>query len=151
MTSALLRVDDTEVAVADEIRYASWGTRAGAFALDVLPGTAVVVTMALLVLATPNGGWLWWVYTATAVIAALATLANRCLLPPTRGWSVGRAVVGIRVVRADGESPGAAHPGGCANSLTCWIRLPYSSAGCGRCGTSVAARSQTCCCAPKFA
>jgi Mce-associated membrane protein len=107
VTAALLRADDTEVAVEEEIRYASWGMRAGAFALDVLPGTAVVVTMALLVLATPNGGWLWWVYTATAVLAAFATLANRCLLPPTRGWSVGRAVVGIRVVRADGESPGA--------------------------------------------
>jgi Mce-associated membrane protein len=81
--------------------------RAGAFALDVLPGVAVVVTMALLVLAAPNGGWLWWMYTATAVVAAFATLANRCLLPAVRGWSVGRAVVGIRVLRADGQSPGA--------------------------------------------
>jgi Mce-associated membrane protein len=81
--------------------------RAGAFALDVLPGAAVVATMALLVLATPNGGWLWWVYTATAVLAAFATLANRCLLPPARGWSLGRAVVGIRVVRTHGEAAGA--------------------------------------------
>jgi Mce-associated membrane protein len=81
--------------------------RAGAFALDVLPGVAVVVTMALLVLAAPNGGWLWWMYTATAVVAAFATLANRSLLPAVRGWSVGRAVVGIRVLRADGQSPGA--------------------------------------------
>ena len=42
---------------------ASWLARAGAFALDVLLGMGVVATMALLALATPQRGWLWWVFT----------------------------------------------------------------------------------------
>ena len=32
--------------------------------LDVLPGVAVVATMALLAYTTPVGGWLWWVFMA---------------------------------------------------------------------------------------
>lgn len=112
MTVVLPRADDTRAddsqGIDDgQVRYAPWGLRAAAIALDVLPGVAVVVTMAILALAAPNGGLTWWVYIATAIVAASATLANRCVLPSLLGWSVGRAVVGIRVVRAkDGAVPG---------------------------------------------
>ena len=107
MTAVLSKAEDITVKTDPQIRYASWGQRAAAFALDVLPGAAVVATMAVLVFATPYGGLLWWVLTLTAAAAALATLVNRCLLPPSVGWSIGRAVVGIRVVKADDRSPGA--------------------------------------------
>lgn len=95
---------DTELPAADDVQqYASWRARAGAIALDVLPGIAVIATMALLGVTTPVWGWLWWVFTATAVVAALATLVNRVLLPPLVGWTLGRAVVGIRVTTSSGE------------------------------------------------
>ncbi|WP_413232671.1 RDD family protein [Mycolicibacterium sp. 050158] len=86
----------------DVVRYASWAARAGAIALDVLPGVAVVVTMALLVPTTAAGTWTWWVFTAVAAVAALAVLINRVIVPSVTGWTLGRAVAGIRVTTADG-------------------------------------------------
>ncbi|MGH3643660.1 MAG: RDD family protein [Mycobacterium sp.] len=101
--TALLE-QDTELPTADDdaVRYASWHARAGALALDVLPGVAVIATMALLAVTTPVWGWLWWVFTATAVLAAVATLVNRVVLPSVVGWTMGRAVVGIRVTTPTG-------------------------------------------------
>jgi Mce-associated membrane protein len=101
--TALLE-QDTELPTADDaaVRYASWHARAGALALDVLPGVAVIATMALLGVTTPVWGWLWWVFTATAVLAAVATLVNRVVLPSVVGWTMGRAVVGIRVTTPTG-------------------------------------------------
>ena len=49
---------------APEQPTASWLARAGAFAVDVLLGVAVIATMALLTLSAPQRGWLWWVFTA---------------------------------------------------------------------------------------
>jgi Mce-associated membrane protein len=112
VTVALPRADDTqavdrEVIDDGQVRLAPWGLRAAAIALDVLPGVAVVATMVILALAAPNGSLTWWVFISTAIVAAFATLANRCLLPSLIGSSFGRAVVGIRVVRGkDGQSAG---------------------------------------------
>lgn len=86
---------------------ASWPARAAALLLDVVPGVVVIAAMALLVITAPVRGWVWWVYTVVAVIAALATVCNRTVVPAVTGWTLGRAVVGIRVVGRDGGSASA--------------------------------------------
>ena len=107
MTAVLDATPDT---VADdsapELPTASWLARAGALAIDVLLGVAVIVTMALLTLSAPQRGWLWWVYTATAVLVLLLMAVNRLVLPWLTGWSLGRAVFGIAVRRPDGSPVG---------------------------------------------
>jgi Mce-associated membrane protein len=86
---------------------ASWPSRAVALCLDVLPGVGVLAVLVPLALTAPLRGWLWWVYTAVAAVVVLLMLANRWLLPAATGWSLGRALAGIRVVRrGDGPSVG---------------------------------------------
>ena len=80
---------------------ASWPARAGALCLDVLLGVGVLAVLAPLVVSAPRRDWLWWVYTVSAAVIVLLILANRWLLPTVTGWSLGRAVCGIRVVRRD--------------------------------------------------
>lgn len=85
---------------------ASWPARAGAFAVDVPLGTAVIATMALLALTAPHQGWLWWVFTGTAALTVLLMAVNRLLLPTITGWSLGRALFGIAVRKRDGSPAG---------------------------------------------
>jgi Mce-associated membrane protein len=85
---------------------ASWLSRAGAFALDVLLGLAVIAAMALLTLSAPQRGWLWWVLTGAAVAVFVLIAVNRLLLPSMIGWSLGRALFGIAVRRPDGAPVG---------------------------------------------
>lgn len=92
----------------DTVRYASWPARAGALTLDFLTAVAVIATMTLLAIAAPLRSWAWWVFVAVVVVVAVAMLVNRVLLPTTTGWTIGRAVFGIRVVRADGQ-PARSH------------------------------------------
>lgn len=103
-------VEETETAPAvDEAApndLARWHIRAAALVVDVLPGVAVVVTMALVWLAVPPRSTWWWVSVCVLGGATLLTMANRVVLPATTGWSMGRGLVGIAVVRADGSSPG---------------------------------------------
>lgn len=88
-------------------RPASWLARAGAFAVDVLLGIAVIATMALLAVAAPLWGWLWWVFTVVAALTILVMAVNRLLLPAVRsGWTLGRALFGIVVVGRDGSTVG---------------------------------------------
>lgn len=82
----------------------SWWARVGAFAVDVLIGAAVIVTMALA--AVPQDGWLRWVYAGVAGLAFLVMAVNRLLLPTLTGWSLGRALFGIAVRRRDGAPVG---------------------------------------------
>ena len=84
---------------------APWHVRVGAFAVDVLPGFAVVATMALVSFTVPSRGVWWWVSISVAGVAFLLVLVNRLVLPTITGWSLGRAVCGIAVGR-DGEAPG---------------------------------------------
>jgi Mce-associated membrane protein len=85
---------------------ASWAARAGAFAVDVVVGVAVIATMALLTLTAPQRGWVWWLLTTVAVLAFLLMTVNRLLLPTITGWSLGRALFGITVVHRDGSAVG---------------------------------------------
>ncbi len=86
--------------------FARWHVRAGALAVDVLPGLAVAATTAPWSLAGPRIGWSWWVQTAVAAAALLAVIVNRVLLPSLTGWTLGRALCGIRVVQRGGAVVG---------------------------------------------
>jgi Mce-associated membrane protein len=83
-----------------------WHIRAAALAVDLLPGVAVVATMALVWLATPPRSLWWWASISILVFVTLATMANRAVLPATLGWSLGRALLGIEVVQRDGAAVG---------------------------------------------
>jgi Mce-associated membrane protein len=85
---------------------ARWHIRAAALVVDVLPGLAVVSTMVMVWLAVPLRSPWWWISVSVLVAAALLTMANRVMLPALRGWSLGRALMGITVVRNDGASAG---------------------------------------------
>lgn len=89
-----------------EAPTASWLARAGAISIDVLPGVAVIATMALLWLMVPQWGWLWWAFTGTAGLVFVLMVTNRLVLPWLTGWSLGRAVFGIAVRKSDGSSVG---------------------------------------------
>ncbi len=86
---------------------APWHIRAGAFVVDVLAGTAVVATMALVSFTVPARGAWWWLCISVGGLAILLMLVNRLLLPTITGWSLGRALCGITVVEADGAAMGA--------------------------------------------
>lgn len=81
---------------------ASWPSRAGALAVDVLPGLGVIATMVLLALASPSDGWERWVFTAAGGLTLFAMAVNRLVLPNAIGWTLGRALFGIAVHRGDG-------------------------------------------------
>ncbi|WP_445168034.1 RDD family protein [Mycolicibacterium sp. Dal123E01] len=85
---------------------ANWPARAGAFAVDVFFGAGVVLTALLVAWAAPLRGWLWWVAVVLAGVVFLAMALNRLLLPSITGWTLGRSLAGIVVVRRDGAPVG---------------------------------------------
>lgn len=85
---------------------ASWSARAGAFAVDVFIGTGVLTTLLLVAWSTEQRSRLWWVCVVAAGLVLLAIAVNRLLLPVLVGWSLGRALFGLRVVRRDGSPVG---------------------------------------------
>jgi len=93
---------EAEFVAAPEL--ASWPARAGAFALDVVLGVAVIAVMALLGYAARDS-WTLWVYATVATLAAAAVLVNRWLLPSITGWSLGRSLFSIRVERVPAGEP----------------------------------------------
>ncbi len=80
--------------------------RASAFAVDVLPGLAVIITMVLVLLTVPAHAVWWWLGISVLGIVTLLVLLNRLLLPVITGWSLGRALVGITATRRTDEPPG---------------------------------------------
>ncbi|KKB99632.1 RDD family protein [Mycolicibacter arupensis] len=85
---------------------ARWKTRATALVIDLLPGSAVMVTMGMAALCFPSGGLWRWLATIVGALAFLATEVNRVILPALKGWSLGRAFTGIEVVRGgEGSAP----------------------------------------------
>ncbi|MCV7221109.1 RDD family protein [Mycolicibacterium elephantis] len=106
-----MTLDDSDLHTppADEVAappLASWPARAGAFAIDVLLGLAVVVTLALVAWTAPLRGWLWWVFTVAAALVVLVMAVNRLVLPAVKGFSLGRALFGIAVVHRSGTRAG---------------------------------------------
>lgn len=89
---------------APRIDPARWRARAAALAIDLLPGSVVVVTMGMAALCFPFGDAWWWLATIIGALAFLATEVNRILLPAVKGWSLGRAFTGIEVVRSGAAS-----------------------------------------------
>ncbi|OBG33815.1 RDD family protein [Mycobacterium sp. E3198] len=85
---------------------APWRIRAAAFAVDVLPCVAVATTMALVAWTVAGNPAWWWVCVSVGGLAILLMLANRLLLPSLTGWSLGRGLFGIAVVRRDGAAVG---------------------------------------------
>ncbi|OBG97750.1 hypothetical protein A5698_12100 [Mycobacterium sp. E136] len=110
MTSSTLTLDTTPDSPATDQAtvepVASWPARAGAFAVDVLIGLAVLVTLALVSLTAPLRSPLWWCYIAAVVVVVLVIAVNRLVLPGIVGFSLGRAVFGIAVRKRDGSTPG---------------------------------------------
>ena len=100
-TQATPAVDE---AVPNEL--AGWHIRAAAFIIDVLPGLALVTTMTLVWLAVPLRSVWWWLTVSVLAAAALLTMINRVVLPAIRGWSLGRALMGIAVMGPGGASVG---------------------------------------------
>lgn len=107
MTAVAEKTDTAPVPpVAPRDGLALWHVRAGAFAIDILPGAAVAVTMALTALALPLRGPWWWGSVSVGGLAILFVTVNRWLLPAVTGWSLGRALFGIVVVARDGAPVG---------------------------------------------
>jgi Mce-associated membrane protein len=110
VTVAVEEAEKTEAAPAVDLaapnELAGWHIRAAAFIVDVVPGLAVVTTMALVWLAVPLGSVWWWLTVSVLAVAALLTMINRVVLPAVSGWSLGRALMGIAVVARDGASVG---------------------------------------------
>ncbi|MEH3139429.1 MAG: RDD family protein [Mycobacterium kyogaense] len=104
MTAVLPVADSTSDT--PEVDRASWSVRAGALLVDILPGAAVIATMALLALASPADGWARWAFTGAAAVALFATAVNRLVLPSATGWTLGRALSGIAVRGRDGGAVG---------------------------------------------
>ena len=86
---------------------ASWPARAGAFAVDTVPGVGVVATMGLLALTAPGDGWLRWVFTLVGAAMLPVMALNRLVLPNAVGWTLGRALFGIAVRRREPNDSGA--------------------------------------------
>lgn len=85
---------------------APWRIRAAAFSVDVFPGVAVAATMVLVSSTVPLQSTSWWLCILILATVTLLTLINRVVWPVNRGWSLGRALVGITVARPDGTSVG---------------------------------------------
>lgn len=106
MTVVVDQTAPTDVQEPPREALAPWPSRAGAVAVDVLPGLAVVVTLALVSATVPARGAWWWVCICVLGLVVLAMLVNRLLLPTILGWSLGRALAGVAVTRRGGEAPG---------------------------------------------
>lgn len=106
MTAVVEQTRTTQVAELPRNELAPWRLRVGAFAVDVLTPAAVVTTMALVWFTVPAQSLFWWLCLSVAGIVILLTWSNRLLLHAITGWSLGRALCGISVVKRDGAAAG---------------------------------------------
>ena len=106
MTAVLDTTPEHSAAATPDPVPASWAARAGAMLVDTLPGAGVVATAALLALATPADDAMRWVFTAVGALALFAMAVNRLVLPHAIGWTLGRALFGLRVAHRSGSPVG---------------------------------------------
>ena len=106
MTVVVEETQTTGIQPSSRNALAPWPSRVGAFALDVFPGVAVIATMALVSRTVPSGAVWWSICISVIGVVVLVMLVNRLLLPTITGWSLGRALLGVTVVRRDGEATG---------------------------------------------
>ncbi len=106
MTVLVEETQTTAVAESARDALAPWHSRVGAFAVDVLPGIAVVATSVLVWRAVPIQGVWWWSCISVIGVVILLMLVNRLVLPTVTGWSLGRGLFGIAVMRRNGEAAG---------------------------------------------
>ncbi len=85
---------------------APWHLRAAAVAVDAVLCIAVAVTMGLVALTADQHPVWSWACVSVGGFAILLMLVNRLLLPTLTGWSLGRGLFGIAVVRRDGAAIG---------------------------------------------
>jgi Mce-associated membrane protein len=110
---AVLEVTDTAPATEQVVTapVASWLSRAGALAVDVLFPFGVAAAIGLVALSAVSGpdgsygSWLWWLSMSVLGVLISLVLINRVLLPAVTGWSLGRSLFGIRVVRSGDDEP----------------------------------------------
>lgn len=86
---------------------AAWSARAGAICIDLLAGAGLLAVVVITGWSAPRHGWLWWLCAVLAGLIVVALALNRVALPALTGWTVGRSLFGIEVVRRDGTRPGA--------------------------------------------
>lgn len=106
MTVVVEQTAPTAIQESPREGLAPWHSRVRAFAVDALPGLAVIATMVLVWFTVPAGGLWWWLAISVLGVVTLLVLVNRLLLPVITGWSLGRALVGIAVTRRSGGAPG---------------------------------------------
>lgn len=99
-------VDPVAAGEAVDETVAAWSARAGAFAVDILTGLAVLVTLAVVSLTAPQRSSLWWGYLIAMGVVVLAMAVNRLVLPAVVGFSLGRALFGLAVRKRDGSPVG---------------------------------------------
>ena len=106
MTVVVEQTAPTAIQDSPREALAPWHSRVRAFAIDVLPCLAVIITMALVLRTVPAHGAWWWLAISVLGVVTLLALVNRLLLPVITGWSLGRALVGIAVTGRTGDAPG---------------------------------------------
>lgn len=107
MTVVVDQIQTTENAQdLPEKAWAPWHLRAAAVSVDVLPGVAAATTLALVAFTLPTRDAWWWGCMSALGVVVLLVLVNRLLLPAITGWSLGRALFGIAVVRRNGTAIG---------------------------------------------
>jgi len=88
---------------AGPITQADLGARLGAFLLDMM--FMLIVADAIVYLASTYGGrqsLSWWLITITSAVAFIF-LFNLILLPSFTGQSIGKKLLGIQIIHADGR------------------------------------------------
>ncbi|TVS86163.1 RDD family protein [Mycobacterium helveticum] len=78
-----------------EAVLAPWRSRAGALAVDIVAGAAVLTTTKLAALALPLHGRWWWVCVLLGAVAILLSAVNWLAFG---GQSLGRAIFGITIM-----------------------------------------------------
>jgi Mce-associated membrane protein len=106
VTAVLHATPDASADDSPAVTPATWPARAGAFAVDVLPGMAVIATMGLVAWTAPLRGWVSWIFVGAAGLTFVLMVVNWVLLPTITGWSLGRALFGIAVRKRDGSPVG---------------------------------------------